>query len=169
MALQNSKNVPAAASRNDVTASTEAVGTDAVEPLSPWPFHDRGFITRRWGAIMYFCSCAVTACPKSKISITYYIILQHCLKCLLIKQNIVTKKIVIKCPIRLVAQFEFIGFPLRYFFPQLSFIKISVIADIFLSGYRLSVLAIRLFVIDLSVIEIRFSVIVPTIGENTRA
>ena len=49
----------------------------------------------------------------------------------------------------LVAQFEFIGFSLPYFFLQLSLIEISVSA-------------IQRFVIDLSVIAIRFSVIAPT-------
>ena len=53
-------------------------------------------------------------------------------------------------------------FPSDTFFRNYRFIEISVIADIFLSCYRLSVIAIRLFVSDLSVIAIRFSVIVPT-------
>ena len=46
-------------------------------------------------------------------------------------------------------------FPSDNFFRNYCFIEISVIADIFLSGYRLSVIAIR------------FSVIVPTTGYNT--
>ena len=57
-------------------------------------------------------------------------------------------------------------FPSDNFFRNYRFIEISVIADIFLSGYRLSVIAIRLFVINLSLIAIRFSVIVPTTGVN---
>ena len=55
-------------------------------------------------------------------------------------------------------------FSAEIFFGNYRFIEISVSADIFLSGYCLSVIAIRLFVIDISVIAIRFSVIVPTTG-----
>ena len=50
----------------------------------------------------------------------------------------------------LVAQFEFIGFPLRYLFPQLLFIKISVIVDIFPSGYCLSLYGFSLSIYRLS-------------------
>ena len=59
-------------------------------------------------------------------------------------------------------------FPSDTFFRNYRFIELSVITCIFLSGYRLSVIAIRLFVIDLSIIAIRISVIVPTTGPYTQ-
>ena len=53
-------------------------------------------------------------------------------------------------------------FPSDIFSRNYRFIEISVIADVFLSCYRLLVIAIRLFVIDICVIAISFSVIEPT-------
>ena len=63
----------------------------------------------------------------------------------------------------LVAQFEFIG--TMILFSASIVIEISGIEDVFLSGYHLSVIAIHLFVVDLSVIVIR-SVIVPNTAHD---
>ena len=67
MALQNSKNVPAAASRNDVAVSTKAEGTDAVEPLSPWPFLDKWIHYKKMeGNNVFLIECRYCL-PKIKV------------------------------------------------------------------------------------------------------